>query len=142
MKRFKSIVLSSVVAASLVFSASSALAHPYVNLHSYSSLSLYKTALDQQFSIDASTAFDQFEMDFLYKQYYADVATATVYFNGQGFGTPRLSLIGYSSYSSYKAELDRLLSIDWQQAFDQFELDRILAQYYADIDAAKIYFGV
>ncbi|PUA39802.1 hypothetical protein C8Z91_06940 [Paenibacillus elgii] len=142
MKAFKSLLLSTVVAASLLAVTSAASAHPLVNIHSYSSFNTYKTALDKQLTIDLNHAYDQWELDEHYKQYYADIATATVYFKGMGYGEPRLSLVHYKTFDSYKAELDKLLTYDWNHAFDQFELDRITAQYDADIAAAKIYFGV
>lgn len=141
-KRLKSFVLSAVLVASVVSAASVASAHPVVHLHSYSSYSAYKVALDKQFSIDANQAHDQWELDEQNKRYDADIATATVYYNGLGNGYPRLDLVNYNNYSSYKTELDKLFVYDWNHAFDQWELDRLNAQYEADKAAANIYFGV
>ncbi|SCW80436.1 hypothetical protein SAMN04487970_105151 [Paenibacillus tianmuensis] len=142
MKSLKSLLLSTVVVASLLAVTSAASAHPLVNIHNYSSFDTYKTALDKQLTIDLNNAHDQWELDAYYKQHRADIATATVFYKGMGTGESRLSLVNYTTYPSYKAELDKLLTYDWNHAFDQFELDRIRAQYDADIAAEKMYFEV
>ncbi|MEC0232420.1 hypothetical protein [Paenibacillus alba] len=79
MKLFKSILLSSVVAISIL-SASSVYAHPLVNIHDYNSYSSYLTALTQQYWIDGSNAHDQWELDAQNAQYEADIAAAKLYF--------------------------------------------------------------
>lgn len=80
MKTLKSLLLSTVVAASLFAVTSAASAHPLVNLHSYHSFATYKTALDKQLTIDINHAFDQFELDRITAQYDADIAAAKIYF--------------------------------------------------------------
>ncbi|NQX67442.1 hypothetical protein HQN90_15075 [Paenibacillus alba] len=79
MKLFKSILLSSVVAISIL-SASSVYAHPLVNIHDYNSYNSYLTALTQQYWIDGSNAHDQWELDAQNAQYEADIAAAKLYF--------------------------------------------------------------
>ncbi|MCZ8520437.1 MULTISPECIES: hypothetical protein [Paenibacillus] len=79
MNRFKSILLSSFVLISIL-SASTAYAHPLVNIHDYNSYSSYLTALTQQYWIDGNNAHDQWELDAQNAQYDADIAAAKIYF--------------------------------------------------------------